>query len=632
MHRWNENVVPRLSIILCRAVAISAQAMKRAHSPEQQQRADIVRLNVGGRRFDTTSTSLMCPYFVPLLEGRFDHGRDEDGRVFIDRDGKLFSRLLNFMRNGKLSAPQSYISANKEALLDECAYFGLDWMAHRLRGEISPFDLRQQDRTMRDDELAGATRLLDVFSTDMSPRSPDELLCPLLPRTAEPPVLKTRNYEAFAAEFDALLGGWLSSLTDIKGLCFCGGSVIGTLTGVEVGDIDIFLTCEPAQAQGILTQIIALVQKAHKERYGGSAKLLITRSKHAVTIFQVVSDRPGAKPIQVILSCYKSVQDVLVNFDQDSCCFAFVPYEQMVYATPRGKRALVHGVNIVDGRFDGGSYTRRLEKYDRRGWRIGVPGLEASLISKDIVGTRCLYLQKYDLLVKAGAKDWHPKPAPMRLSKSSGHAYERVEVQIKPVCTQECESVGGVRRLFLMKFGLVEAVDEYLCMYSTKGKEGKVCLPLRGQTGQYTLLWVHREIGDDDEVEGYSGSSADCVNRLLEAHCDLRMSTDSPDFEWWNGGCMQKLSKKPLMQCLQTVHATVCANLQEKQHLLFLYDVISCGTVVNMKFVVDAARFPLDEDLTDAAFERKYGLNKTLQFKCAEPRMHVKTDWWSAIY
>lgn len=29
----------------------------------------------------------------------------EDGSVFIDRDGKLFSKILNYLRNGKAEAP-----------------------------------------------------------------------------------------------------------------------------------------------------------------------------------------------------------------------------------------------------------------------------------------------------------------------------------------------------------------------------------------------------------------------------------------------------------------------------------------------------------------------------------------------
>ena len=50
-----------------------------------------------------------------------------------------------------------------------------------------------------------------------------------------------------------------------------------------------------------------------------------------------------------------------------SCCFAYVPKLQKVWATARGLRALAFGANLVDSAHDSAGYTRRLEKYD--GWR-----------------------------------------------------------------------------------------------------------------------------------------------------------------------------------------------------------------------------------------------------------------------
>ena len=110
--------------------------MKRSASPLPLQPsnkrlvAEIVRLNVGGRIFDTTAQTLaMSSYFEPFLQGRMDYGRDDNDRLFIDRDGKLFAYLLNFMRTAKLHLPQKIVEERRAELLGECDFFLLDWMA-----------------------------------------------------------------------------------------------------------------------------------------------------------------------------------------------------------------------------------------------------------------------------------------------------------------------------------------------------------------------------------------------------------------------------------------------------------------------------------------------------------------------
>ena len=51
--------------------------------------AAVIRLNVGSVRYDTTSDTLgKCRFFEPFLEGRVQFARDNDGRIFIDRDGE----------------------------------------------------------------------------------------------------------------------------------------------------------------------------------------------------------------------------------------------------------------------------------------------------------------------------------------------------------------------------------------------------------------------------------------------------------------------------------------------------------------------------------------------------------------
>jgi hypothetical protein len=493
-----------------------------------------VRLNVGSRVFDTCPQTLtMSPYFDSFLEGRIGHAVDENGRLFIDRDGDLFAYLLNFMRTTKLYMPQSIILEKRQQLLGECEYFAMDWLSQRVRGEVSDFEQAPSDKLIREQELAGETFLLDVFATDMSLRDPIELQCQTLPCTADRPAITT-CFGDFVRRFDELIGGWLPAVS-IEGICFAGGAVIGTLVGRNVGDVDIFLTTKPENGKDILQKVLAAVQTAHKKRYGEQAKVLVTRSKNAITIFQAISDRPGGKPIQIVLSCYESVSDLLAKFDLDSCCFAFSPSENKVWCTARGKRSVVFSANLVDSRFDSPGYTRRLEKYDARGFRIAIPGFEESLVNRTVRETSYLYLQTYDLFLLVSGQE-RCNQEPVEITKSAGRSFKKAQVKINPACMQSAVALKGVRRLAAMKYGQVETISCDLCSGTRRGRT-QCCLPLKTASLKYNIIWLPRDCEDDEPVEGYAGGTqAELVEQLLEAHVDLSMTTDSPDFEWWNGG------------------------------------------------------------------------------------------------
>jgi N-acetylneuraminic acid mutarotase len=63
----------------------------------------LVKLNVGGRTFTTSKTTL-TRYEDSLLgrmfSGRHELAADEEGRAFIDRNGELFEHVLDFLREG----------------------------------------------------------------------------------------------------------------------------------------------------------------------------------------------------------------------------------------------------------------------------------------------------------------------------------------------------------------------------------------------------------------------------------------------------------------------------------------------------------------------------------------------------
>jgi BTB/POZ domain len=65
---------------------------------------DLVTLNVGGRRFVTSRSTLTreSPYFAALLAERWGDGAERDGSYFIDQDGDDFPHILRYLRNKTL--------------------------------------------------------------------------------------------------------------------------------------------------------------------------------------------------------------------------------------------------------------------------------------------------------------------------------------------------------------------------------------------------------------------------------------------------------------------------------------------------------------------------------------------------
>ena len=121
------------------------------------------------------------------------------------------------------------------------------------------------------------------------------------------------------------------------------------VTNGDHGDIDIFLTCEPEGARVILATIYDHVRSLHRQRAGAAqSRLLVTRSKRAVTFFPVSEEVRGTAAIQVILTVYENVQQLLVGLDCDSSCFAYEPASDKVWTTQRGFRALQYACNIGD--------------------------------------------------------------------------------------------------------------------------------------------------------------------------------------------------------------------------------------------------------------------------------------------
>lgn len=74
----------------------------------------IVKLNVGGRKFETTEATLASKgdnFLTALVTSQMPTLRDDTGRIFIDRSGALFEVLLEYLRTSTLQIPPNVSAA-----------------------------------------------------------------------------------------------------------------------------------------------------------------------------------------------------------------------------------------------------------------------------------------------------------------------------------------------------------------------------------------------------------------------------------------------------------------------------------------------------------------------------------------
>lgn len=100
----------------------------------QQQEDEIVTLNVGGCLYTTTKDTLVKGDHMlsRMFSGKYKL-KCLDGHPFIDRDGKHFRYILNYLRSSRLVVPKDRMLL--EELLVEADYYGMKDLSaqiHRL--------------------------------------------------------------------------------------------------------------------------------------------------------------------------------------------------------------------------------------------------------------------------------------------------------------------------------------------------------------------------------------------------------------------------------------------------------------------------------------------------------------------
>lgn len=139
----------------------------------ENAKADIVHLNVGGRRFSTSretlETGIAKGSMLSALVSRdaLPTRCDEMGHVFIDRDGDRFTVLLNYLRSASLhvedgraacaAAPAGSVAL--ELVLEEAHFFGLDALAGVVQNRLDQLRLRDDlERRVHHDRLRALER------------------------------------------------------------------------------------------------------------------------------------------------------------------------------------------------------------------------------------------------------------------------------------------------------------------------------------------------------------------------------------------------------------------------------------------------------------------------------------------
>ena len=270
---------------------------------------DIVKVNVGGERFDIAlQTTKSFGYLCARLNDGFISEVDKDGYMFIDRDPYLFRILLQSVRT--YSRPlQNVINNHKQCLLSECAFFCVDnWLIDAINGHIGGFFMRIEDREIRFLETSIDVETLDPFAIDFSSKLAIEL-GPVLLQKSNRACITCGHVGTLKERLDMLTKGLVTELASVDGLLLAGGCIVNALVAQPSSDIknctdvDIFLRCSPMEGIQKVKDVYNAMRKiSNSINQNGSMKnLFVTRTSGSITFFITDKSYP---PIQVVIYIY----------------------------------------------------------------------------------------------------------------------------------------------------------------------------------------------------------------------------------------------------------------------------------------------------------------------------------------
>nr|CAD7576667.1 unnamed protein product [Timema californicum] len=120
-------------------VPIPAQYSEREQHTWRKKNSEWVTLNVGGKYFTTSRSTLLTKEPMSMLARMFAEGEggylmapsnmDRNGAYLIDRSPTYFEPILNYLRNGQLIFDTN---VNPEGVLEEARFFGIESLVPQL--------------------------------------------------------------------------------------------------------------------------------------------------------------------------------------------------------------------------------------------------------------------------------------------------------------------------------------------------------------------------------------------------------------------------------------------------------------------------------------------------------------------
>ncbi|KAM2983867.1 hypothetical protein FF2_009737 [Malus domestica] len=104
-----------------------------SHTAPRPHPDDRIKLNVGGKYFETTLETIQAGGPDSLLAALSNRSTDDPNPVFIDRDPEIFSVILSLLRSKGLPSAARLFS--KQELADEALYYGIE---SQLKSAMSP--------------------------------------------------------------------------------------------------------------------------------------------------------------------------------------------------------------------------------------------------------------------------------------------------------------------------------------------------------------------------------------------------------------------------------------------------------------------------------------------------------------
>jgi len=107
---------------------------------------DWIKFNVGGLMFETTASTLLKEdsMLSRMATSQIPTSKDEDGCIKIDRPGKHFNQILDYLRSGIF--PTFEITKDAEELRNEADYYSVEGLKERCEKRIDELEKDRMNR------------------------------------------------------------------------------------------------------------------------------------------------------------------------------------------------------------------------------------------------------------------------------------------------------------------------------------------------------------------------------------------------------------------------------------------------------------------------------------------------------